>query len=153
MNDIQNDSRKLVAKRLLEVIPPVMHILRTYLRVEASSDLSIPQFRILANINRGLNTIGKIAQHHGVSQPAMSKMVDGLEVRGLIKRSESSIDKRVWLLDLTPSGRKLFQKLKLKSEEQISQKLGHLSNSQLEEIMGSLRSLEALINDIRREEL
>ncbi len=64
-----------------DIVPGAMRLLRQEMRLEASGVLTVPQFRILANINRGLDSINAISKLHGVSQPAMSRMVEGLVER------------------------------------------------------------------------
>lgn len=147
----RESTSKTLAKQLLEVIPPVMHILRVYMREAAASELTIPQFRILANINRGLATISEIAQHHGVSQPAMSRMVEGLEEKGLILRKANPSDRRMFFLKLTPEGKKFYSELKAKSEKRIAERLNVLSDAQMNEVLSSLTALQSLIHDVGSE--
>lgn len=56
--------------------------------------MTVPQFRILAAIKRGLQYTSQIAEHQGVSQPTMFKMVNGSVKRGLVKRLSEKDDRR-----------------------------------------------------------
>jgi DNA-binding MarR family transcriptional regulator len=133
-----------LAKRFLDVIPPLMHELRTEVRSAALDRLTVPQFRILANIHRGLCHVGEIADHHGVSQPAMSKMVDKLVNQGLIKRVTHESDRRHFVLSLTAKGVSLYQEVKKQAQDQLGLKLKGLSQKERGELIKSLEQIESL---------
>jgi DNA-binding MarR family transcriptional regulator len=48
-----------------------------------------------------------LAAELGVSQATISGMIDRLEARGYVRRSQSSVDRRKVLLDLTDKGKEL----------------------------------------------
>src|SRR5690606_8070856 len=98
-----------LANEFLEVIPPLVWIIRSEIRSSAAPILTMPQFRVLANIHNGMNTVSEIAAHQGVSQPAMTKMVNGLEKRGLVRREVNKKDTRQVFLSLTAKGKRLHR--------------------------------------------
>ena len=50
-------------------------------------------------------TAKQIARQMGVVKSRISKIIDGLSGRGLIRRDQDPDDSRVWRLSLTPEGR------------------------------------------------
>lgn len=126
----------------MEVVPLAMKILRTEVRKEAKEYLTIPQFRILANISGGLSSINEISAHHGVSQPAMSKMVETLVQKDLISREIDSADRRCCVLKLTPKGKTLFNKIKKKTYKNLEGLLPaeETSKRELEKALMSLKT-------------
>lgn len=117
-NRVNDDD--VVAKELLEVIPRTMSIIRAELRSVAKLELTIPQFRILAHLSRGPLNNGQLAEIQGVSVAAMSRMVDSLVRRNLIKRASSKSDRRQIQLVLTTNGRRMFGRYKASAQKNLS---------------------------------
>ncbi len=130
-----------LAKLILQVVPPSMMRIRSEMRANNPSNLTIPQFRIIANISHGRNTITEIAKHHGVSSPAMSKMVDGLVKKGLIERVESSEDRRQVALRLTTKGQALFKKIRRQTQLRLCTKIEKLSVADRKVLRAGLQQL------------
>ncbi len=57
------------------------------------------------------STLGAMADDLGLSLPAVSRAVDGLHKRGLVKRVEDSVDRRAKRISLTAKGRRTFEGL------------------------------------------
>lgn len=72
-------------------------------------DLTTPQMRVLAvlSINTGL-TINELSELTVTEQSTMSRTLDSLEDRGLVRRRPRDSDLRVREVDVTGAGRKLF---------------------------------------------
>lgn len=94
------------AHQVLEVVPVVMRTIRTEFRGGRSSDLSVAQFRTLAYIkNNDGASLSELATHIGLTLPSMSKLIDGLVIRGFVTRNSHSEDRRRICLQLTTTGR------------------------------------------------
>src|SRR5690348_16166223 len=99
------------AKAILSIIPPVMRFIRTEMRIAAKSELTVPQFRILAKLSISKATNSDLAEWMGVSAPTMTRMVDPLVQRQFVTRETGSEDRRQINLELTASGQALFNKV------------------------------------------
>ena len=117
--------------------------IRTEMRAASPSDLSVPQYRILGSIFRGRNLAGEIAKHQGVSQPAMSKMIDALVEKGLIRRDAQSKDRRRIPLLLTPEGESLFLKIRRSAQQEIGKRTVRLNTRDRKELFKGLLQLES----------
>jgi DNA-binding MarR family transcriptional regulator len=137
--------RQNAAQLWMEIAPQMMRRMRTHVIESSVGTLTMPQYRILANINRGLNSIGAIAEHHGVAQPSMSKMIGLMEERGLIKRETSSIDKRQSVLSLTEKGRELFLKVRGKARKRLSEKLEEISDEEVQRLSKSFEGIRQVL--------
>jgi DNA-binding MarR family transcriptional regulator len=136
-----------LAKKILDVIPMSMAKIRTEMRAASPSYLSVPQFRILANIFRGRNLAGEIAKHQGVSQPAMSKMIEALVEKGLVRReTEAGKDRRRVPLVLTEEGETLFLKIRRSAQQEISRSTARLGARQRQEMFRGLQRLESFFS-------
>ncbi len=141
---MQNELR--IAKRLLETIPLSMARLRMEMRSSVPPDLSVPHFRILGSVIRGKTLVNEIAQHHGVSQPSMSRSVNSLVKRGLIERSHTSSDRRQTPLGLTKKGAVLFRKIKTATESRLGQKVLTMDSKSRNALLQGLAELEKLFS-------
>ncbi|HEX2913360.1 MAG TPA: MarR family transcriptional regulator [Chloroflexia bacterium] len=93
------------ATMIMEVIPLVMRKLRTEMRMYRPADLSIPQFRALNFVRRNPGTsLSRVADHLGLTLPSVSKLIDTLQERELLKREIDAENRRKVRLTLTASG-------------------------------------------------
>lgn len=136
------------SKLIMEVIPPLVRLIRAEIKVAASGKITFPQYRVLANINRGLRTVSEIAEHQGVSQPAMTKTVNHLVKQGFVSKEKSSEDARQTLLSLTSSGSSMRQKIRSSAQKKIDIYFKDLSKGDKSQIISSLQILrDAIIED------
>ncbi len=91
-------------------------------------DISPAQFSVLSVIdaNPGVNQLA-IAKVLSIERAGLGRMMDHLERRGLVTRAESSINRRYYVLYLTPEGAELLEQLKpmiAASEKSLLKKIG-----------------------------
>jgi len=93
------------ARKLLEVVPIIMQDIRSEMRRRRSLDLTVPQFRVLAFVNRNEgSSLWEVASHVGLTAPSTSRLVDGLIARGLMARNDHPADRRRVQLTVTDHG-------------------------------------------------
>ena len=131
-----------VAKKILDVIPPAMHWVRGEMRTNLGEELSIPQFRIMASIHRGRNIASEIAKYQGISQPAMSKMIDTLVARNFVERVANLHDRRHFHLVLTSEGKSFFQKTRNTTQKKLEKNMSQLDDYEREKLLQGLEILE-----------
>jgi len=69
--------------------------------------MRVPEWRVLATLSSGgAYTVGALARATLFKQPTLSKLLDRLERRGLVRRSAGGMDLRHSLVELTARGRK-----------------------------------------------
>ena len=123
-----------LAKTFLEVLPKTMWLVRAEIRLAARRKsrgaLSVPQIRVLAQLNRSPKTNGELAEILGVSVPAMSRLVDGLVRRRLVLRMTQRQDRRSATLSLSPAGRKYFVSVMRTVETRFSKQFAALNPEQ-----------------------
>lgn len=138
---MSQSKRNVVAKYWMELAPLLMRRMRAHVIESSVGSLTLPQYRILANINRGLNSIGAIAEHHGVAQPSMSKMIHLMEERGFIIRKTLATDKRQFILSLTSQGHELFLKVRGQAQKRLAERLEELSKEDLHQLEKSFEGI------------
>lgn len=133
------------ARELVEATPQFMQFLREEMRAGRGEDLSVPQFRCLAWLNRHPGCgLGEVAEGMGLSDPSMSKLVDGLVRRGLVARAPGLEDRRRVVLDLTGAGAGLLAECRAGATQAFARRLAGLPEAELAQVAATLRTLRRL---------
>jgi DNA-binding MarR family transcriptional regulator len=109
----------------LDVIPRLLCRLRNDARAERSG-LTVPQFRILMRISREAETVSSLAEQQGVTQSAMSRMVDTLSRKGLLTRQSAPDDRRRVMLLPTARGRAQFEAIRRLTMDRLADRIRRL---------------------------
>jgi DNA-binding MarR family transcriptional regulator len=133
----------ICAREILETVPSVMRMIRTEMRSCRAPDLSVPQFRSLAFINRNPGTsLSDVAEHVGLTPPSTSKLIDGLVKRRLVERELSASDRRKITLVLTGEGKACLASAMDCAQQYISAALSELSVENLTTIIEAMQLLD-----------
>jgi DNA-binding MarR family transcriptional regulator len=125
----------------MDVMPKAMQSIRTEMRKGRGEHLSVPQFRVLAAVNRGLQHNKEIGNLLGVSEAAISRMVDLLVKDRLIRKGINKLDRRLSLLSLTSEGAKFFNTAQHEARISLKERLDILSS---EDALVVIKGLEIL---------
>jgi len=108
-----------------------IHLLRR-LRVEDKAlGLSGPRASALSVIVfRGPITMSALAEAEQVRRPTITRLVDGLERRGLVRRVSDPADGRVQLVAATAAGKRLLQRGRARRVERLMQGVMQLSEEE-----------------------
>jgi MarR family transcriptional regulator for hemolysin len=135
------------ARQLLEVVPLIMQDIRSEMRRRGSLDLSVPQFRVLAFVNRNEGTsLWEVARHMGLTPPSTSRLVDNLIERDLMTRRDHPDDRRRVRLTVTRHGRAILQKSTDETVSYLARKLSGVdadSREIVEKAVEALRTIYA----------
>ena len=106
----------------------VMRLTRR-LRAERSDDgLSLTQLATLGTLERhGPLSPREVAAHEKVQPPSMTRILAGLEDRGLIERTPHETDGRQHVVSLTPAARDLIRDDRRRREAWLARRLSELS--------------------------
>ena len=130
------------AQEILDVVPIVMRSIRAELRRHRTADLSIPQFRTLAFIDRNADaSLSDVAEHIGLTLPSMSKIVEGLVVRKFVTRQTARDDRRRMTLALTARGLTALQASRDATRACLAEDLAGLTERQRETITQAMEIL------------
>ncbi len=133
------------AREMVDVVPLIMRTLVGEMRRHRTTDLSVPQFRTLAFLNRHEGAcLSDVAEHIGLTLPSMSKMIDGLVARRLVLRHVHPTDRRRVTLALTERGGGALQVAREATRAFLAGRLATLPEPQLAAIvhvMGVLRPI------------
>src|SRR6266513_3310350 len=105
-----------------------IHLLRR-LRVEHKAmGLTAPRASALSVlVFRGPLTMSQLDEAEQVRRPTITRLVDGLERRGLVRRVSHADDGRVQIVEATAAGKRLLQKGRARRVERLMRGIAHLS--------------------------
>jgi DNA-binding MarR family transcriptional regulator len=119
-----------------------MRVIRGQLRKHSATEVSVPQFRTLAYLNRHEGkSLSEVAEHIGLSLPSMSSLIDGLVIQGLVIRQTHPQDRRRMTLKLTERGSSTLRKAREATAGYLEEKLGGLSGTERATLLDAMRVL------------
>jgi len=133
------------AHELMDTAPQIMQLIRVEMRHGRGSDISIPQFRSLAFVQRHPDSsLSSLAEHLGLTLPSVSKLVDGLVKQKLITRQESMADRRRLTLMLTQIGASIVDSARAGAQTSLAKRLEKLSEVELETVCQAMQILRPI---------
>ncbi len=136
-----NNSQHYLAELIIDVVPKTMQTIRQDMRKERG-ELSITQFRMLANVKHGVSNNKELGEKLGVSEAAVSRMIDILVLEKLIKKIVNEDDRRNKVLSLTANGKKLFEKITSSARGRLAEKLELMDKKDREAAIFGLEVLQ-----------
>src|SRR5215467_2462913 len=140
------DSPSAEAQRLLDLLNALgTTMFRQLLWQRASElDLTYAQSQVLFYVDEHAGChMGDVAKAFGVTLPAVTHIIDRLEQKQFVLRTDHPADRRVWVLELTRQGRALVQELhglQLRGMEAV------LKRMDVDDRQRVLKVLEALVD-------
>ena len=109
--------------------------------LKSQAELSTSQYNVL-RILRGSHpaglTCGEIGERTIARDPDITRLVDRLATRGLVKRTRSETDRRVVKVDITRKGLDLLKRLDAHAAQMPRSLLGHVSAARLRQLAALL---------------
>ncbi len=138
-------SPRQTAALVMDNIPPLMRVLRTKFRERRTGSMSMAQFRTLAFVdaNQGAS-LSDAAGHIGLSLPSMSKLVEVLVSRDLLKREMHGEDRRRICLSLTEIGKSELSEAYENTQTYFAEKFSELTEGERLKIAESINLLKNL---------
>jgi DNA-binding MarR family transcriptional regulator/N-acetylglutamate synthase-like GNAT family acetyltransferase len=111
------------------------------------SPFSLTEVRALYELaHRGRPTAADLCKELGLDAGYLSRILRSLEKQGLLAKQNSPSDARQSLLSLTRKGRKVFEPLDGRSDEQVGAMLGKLSPVKQGELIHAMRAIESVLS-------
>jgi DNA-binding MarR family transcriptional regulator len=134
------------AREILKIVPLVMRTLAAELR--ANGELPAPaHFGLLTLLCAEPRTLSALAQRQGVSLPTMSNSISAMVQRGWVKRSSPERDRRVVIIDVTPTGRAVVDRVSRAAEGHLAEMLAPVDAAAGREIQARLGVLRTVFED------
>jgi len=110
------------------------------------SPWSLTEVRVLYEISRdeGANA-RKLKRALSVDEGYLSRTIERLAAAGMVRRSQSASDGRVFHLSLSPRGRRELEKLDAAAAAEIQAIIRPLSMEEVSEVVSSMGRIQALL--------
>ena len=111
----------------------------------APLDISAAQYVILVNLANGVDSSSGLCKTVSYDPGAMTRMLDRLERKGLIRRERCAEDRRVARLALTDEGKATYPKLIERAAGVLNRRLSGFTPSDVKQLEGLLQRM--LLNE------
>lgn len=108
-------------------------------------NLSLPEWKLLGQLaDNGNMKLAKLAELLGVEAPLVTSLVDSLEKKGLVKRSNDPQDKRAKVLEGTAKANKMLEDIEPKVKARLRILIHGITE---EEITTYLKVLDTIVKN------
>lgn len=106
---------------------------------------SLTEARVISELHSRMGcTATEIRENLGLDRGYMSRIVQRFEDEKIIKKEQSSEDKRQYVLDLTDKGEAIFNQLVEHAKRGIERMINNLSSNELSDLVASMETIEAI---------
>lgn len=124
-------------------------MVRLVREMSTAGDVSSTAAAVLTTLGRqGPSRVTDLARSEGVSQPAMSQLVNRLESDGLVARATDSEDRRGVLVEVSERGRGVIQARRAQRAEILGAALERLDADDQQAIAAALPALGRLVDAV-----
>jgi DNA-binding MarR family transcriptional regulator len=110
----------------------------------ASLEVTAAQFVIIANVLKGhANSACELCKYMDYDRGAMSRMIDRLETKGLIRRVPLAHTRRTMALEVTEAGKAAFPKMQACLAKVVTRLLKGVTKTQVREVEKTLKRMLA----------
>jgi DNA-binding MarR family transcriptional regulator len=126
-----------------------IHLLRRLRVSDRASGIGPAQLSALSVlVFGGPRSLGDLAEAEQVRPPTMSRIVQGLERSGLIRRSETP-DKRRRLLEATAKGTKILQEGRKRRVQSLTRAMESLNELGSRQLLPLIEVLERIVRELQ----
>ncbi len=139
--------RNQVIDRFWETVPPLWNFVRSHIRATATENfgITVEQFHVLRHVRKGTDSMSELAMARDISRPAISQAVEVLVKKGLLKRTQSTQDRRYVELSLTDSGNALLDAVFKETHEWMKARMSGLKADELETISKAMEVMKKMM--------
>lgn len=115
-------------------------------RCYLGSEFGFPEVRIIQNLYLYPNQTAKsISCHLNMDKGMLSRMLNNLRKKGYLQQENDKDDARARIINLTQKGIEAFHKLNEAATASVNEMLGHLSDTEIQELIQHMNSIYQLI--------
>lgn len=143
---MKRSQSRQTARDILKIVPAVMRAVAAELR--GAGELPAPaHFGLLMTLSVQSRTLTELATLHGVSLPTMSNSVSALVHRGWVRRLAPLKDRRVVIIEVTPTGRATVDRVGRAAEAHLAEILVPLDAEARRRLQAGLGVLRKVFGD------
>jgi DNA-binding MarR family transcriptional regulator len=130
---------------IAEALPQRASRLSRLFLTRSSIGISRTEVGVLHALSARPFRITELAGREGVTQPAITLLVNRLQERGWVDRVPDSADRRAVLVKLTPEGRAIFDRVRAEYRALLHEDMATLPDEEVETLARAVEILDALI--------
>lgn len=130
---------------IAEALPQRTSALSRLFLARTSVAISRTEAGVLGALSLRPRRITELAAREGVTQPAITRLVDRLQERGWVKRDTDPGDGRVVLVTLTAQGHEVLDRLRAEYRALLHEEMATLSDREVRTLSGAIEILDRLI--------
>jgi DNA-binding MarR family transcriptional regulator len=128
-----------------EVVEAVLASSRALVALSARSiadtqDVTLPQYRMLVVLDQSPTNLKALAEALDVTPSTAMRMIDRLEVAGLVRRSVPPQDRRVTNLELTTAGKRVVRQVTTRRRRDLRKVIEQVPADQHEALADAMSS-------------
>ena len=131
--------------QVAEALPQRVAALSRLFLQRASLDISRTEASVMSAISAGPRRITELACSTGVTQPAITLLVNRLQERGWVAREPDPGDRRAVRVSLTPTGAETFARLQAAYRALLHEEMATLSDEELQTLARATELIDQLI--------
>lgn len=125
--------------------PAAMRLARRMRSERTDADLTLTQLSVMGTLLRhGPMSPGELAAHEKVKPPSMTRVVSGLEERGLLERSPHPTDGRQVVVAVSPAGHAMIEEDQRRKDAWLTRRLAELDPAERELLAAAAPLLDRL---------
>ena len=124
-----------------------IHLLRRVAVADQRAGVTGPRLSVLSVLvlGGGPRTLGALAQAEHVRPPTMTRLIQAMEVEGLVARARSRDDARATIIRATAAGERVLRRARVRRLAALRALLAGLRAGQLAHVERAVRLLEPLV--------
>ena len=130
---------------IAEALPQRASALSRLFLTRSSIGVSRTEGGVLHALSTQPRRITELAGREGVTQPAITLLVNRLQERGWVDRAADSADRRAVLVELTAEGRAIFDRLRAEYRALLHEDMATLPDEDVETLARAVEILDGLI--------
>jgi DNA-binding MarR family transcriptional regulator len=130
---------------IAEELPQRAATLARLFLTRSSLGISRTEAGVLRAVSTQPRRITDLAAGEGVTQPAITLLVNRLEERGWVVRAADRADRRAVLVRLTPLGREVFDQMRAEYRALLHEEMATLGDDDVETLARAIEVLDELI--------
>lgn len=152
MNTAGGVARGRRLDEVAEALPQSASAISRLFLAHTTVELSRTEANVMRALSERPRRITELALGEGVTQPAMTLLVNRLERRGWLERREDPDDGRAVLVSMSASGARVFEQLRAEYRALLHEEMALLDDEDVEALARATEILDGLVDRLGRAE-
>ena len=146
MQRATSDRRSTYLDEIAEALPQRSAALSRLFLAQTTLEISRTEAGVLRALGARPRRITELAANEGVTQPAITLLVNRLEHRGWVNRVPDPGDGRAVLVRLADRGQEVFEQLRTEYRALLHEEMASLDDGEVETLAAAVQILDKLID-------